>query len=263
MKKFVLLLLIVFLSSCAVTESADVTDYVTEDEIIEENSIADPEPDVFVEYDILVTAKVINIRSTPDTSSSDNIVDHAYMGERYTVLEQKNDDNYEWYRIGENQWIANDGTWCVSFAEENYPYILSDDEKEDLLLELDTGGWCYTPKEADVYYCLVFFEEKIPGSEYNIRLGGYMYDLSYAIRINENTYDFYVIPIQNGEYIDCSTGCIRLANMAKEVINAYESIESYGFDMIFIQNRNPITDEDLKYCYENEIHYRCTFQVSI
>ena len=51
----------------------------------------------------------INIRKEPTTTG--DIVGHAEEGEIYKVLESKTDDKYTWYRIDDNKWIADDGTW--------------------------------------------------------------------------------------------------------------------------------------------------------
>ncbi len=62
-------------------------------------------------YNIKVSGtNVINIRDYCSTEIG-TIVGKARKGETYTATAISVDDNYTWYMIGENQWIADDGTW--------------------------------------------------------------------------------------------------------------------------------------------------------
>jgi|GEM_PF-4039328 len=63
-------------------------------------------------YKIRIVANVVNIRSTPSIpKDNSNKVGTVNKGETYTVYETKNNEGYTWYRIGNDQWIADDGTW--------------------------------------------------------------------------------------------------------------------------------------------------------
>ena len=59
---------------------------------------------------LTVKLDAINIRDTSSTSG--NAVGSVKKGETYEVLSTTNDGTYNWYQIGENQWIADqNGEW--------------------------------------------------------------------------------------------------------------------------------------------------------
>ena len=62
---------------------------------------------------VVGTAKVkvsnLNIRENAHTDSASK--GHAEMGKTYDVYAVARDESYTWYRIGEGQWIASDGSW--------------------------------------------------------------------------------------------------------------------------------------------------------
>ena len=66
---------------------------------------------------VIGTATVItnnlNIRRKPDKSSEN--LGQTNAPTKYYVYEIVQNQGYIWYRISENMWIANDGTW-VSFS---------------------------------------------------------------------------------------------------------------------------------------------------
>ena len=64
---------------------------------------------------VTVNVTDLNIRTGPGTSY-DKTGSHAAQGTPYDVYETAEADGYTWYRIGEGQWIADDGTW-VTFEE--------------------------------------------------------------------------------------------------------------------------------------------------
>ena len=81
---------------------------------------AEATPEVVEENKVLGEAKVrddisLNIRSAPSTDAE--IVGAATGGETFEVLEESKDDTYTWYRIGEDRWIASDGTW-ITFTKK-------------------------------------------------------------------------------------------------------------------------------------------------
>ena len=61
-------------------------------------------------YPVSITVDSIKIRSTP-TVKENNQIGLAVKGRVYFVYEIKENDGYTWYRISENAWIADDGTW--------------------------------------------------------------------------------------------------------------------------------------------------------
>lgn len=60
-----------------------------------------------------VLVKVTNLRVREKASTSANIVAYVKKDNYYNYLEVSKDDSYDWYRIGDNQWIANpkDGSY--------------------------------------------------------------------------------------------------------------------------------------------------------
>lgn len=66
----------------------------------------------------MVTVNVdgLNIRKEAD-STSDKL-GKVIQGNTYYVYETVHDTDYTWYKIGEDQWIADDGTWCTYQMKE-------------------------------------------------------------------------------------------------------------------------------------------------
>ena len=58
---------------------------------------------------VTVLVDNLNIRSGSGISSP--IVGKAVNGKTYAATEKKNAYGYTWYCIGENEWIADNGTW--------------------------------------------------------------------------------------------------------------------------------------------------------
>ncbi len=77
-------------------------------------NVLDNEAEVSKEEQIIgrkmVIVDSIKIRSTP-TVKENNQIGLAIKGHIYPVYETKENDGYTWYRISENAWIADDGTW--------------------------------------------------------------------------------------------------------------------------------------------------------
>lgn len=68
---------------------------------------------------VIFTARIKNnvlIRNTPSTK--DNKVGDALKDQTYKVYEVLRDDFYEWYRIDNNMWIANDGNWIEKLPSD-------------------------------------------------------------------------------------------------------------------------------------------------
>lgn len=56
----------------------------------------------------------VKIRSTPTlTVGNDNKVGNVHTDEEYYVYEEKVTEGYTWYRIGDDKWMATDGTWAT------------------------------------------------------------------------------------------------------------------------------------------------------
>ena len=84
----------------------------------ETNAETNPEPvTVEAETGTLVVngGMVINVRQSPSTEAE--IVSSVYEGEEYHVYEVDHGDEYTWYRIGDDQWIADGGGW-VTFTKD-------------------------------------------------------------------------------------------------------------------------------------------------
>lgn len=58
---------------------------------------------------IIIVDGPVNIRKSASTSSDKNGM--AYNAEAYDVYEIKTSGDYTWYRIGTDQWVANNGQW--------------------------------------------------------------------------------------------------------------------------------------------------------
>ena len=231
----------------------------------EESETASQES-AFDEFSVLVTVPTINVRSNPDSKNDNNKVDKVHMGETYTVFEQTKDRDYTWYRIGEDKWIANDGTWCVEYGKDDMrvcPYVLSDEEKDEFLSSIKTGAHCYSTHFEEIDHYINIFNEPEYSFKYNVYLNNdmmsqsglndvYRYNISNVVKADENTYDAYVVPIEDGGSVDHSTGCLRFSKIG---IEPYGDSEMLVFYITFIQNHNDATDEKLKQVYGIELRY--------
>lgn len=84
---------------------------------------------------IKVLASELRVRSSYSTDSS--IVAVTTQNGFYNWYETQKDNSYTWYRIGDNQWIANDGTWVEELKkEETKPVEPVIDEKDVLIANL-------------------------------------------------------------------------------------------------------------------------------
>lgn len=67
-------------------------------------------------FPIWVESKeTIKIRA--GSSTSYNRVGYVRPGDKFKVFERIENENYTWNRIGENEWIADDGTWLTDVTE--------------------------------------------------------------------------------------------------------------------------------------------------
>ena len=264
-----LLVLCLLLASCSsANNDIETSESVSSDEAQNktEESEAASNKDAFDEYFVLITVPTINVRSNPDSKNNDNKVDKVHMGETYTVFEQTRDSDYTWYRIGEKRWIANDGTWCVEYGTEDKkvcPYVLNDEEKDEFLSSIKTGAHCYSAYSGEVEHYINILNEPEYIFDYNIYLNNdfmshsglndvYRYNISNVVKVDENTYDAYVVPIEDGGPVDHSTGCLRFSKIG---IESYGDGEMLVFYITFIQNQNDVTDEKLKNVYNVELRY--------
>lgn len=60
---------------------------------------------------IRITVERINVRS--GAGLSNDVVGTLTSGEEKDFYEVSESDGYQWYRIGENQWVATDGSWIT------------------------------------------------------------------------------------------------------------------------------------------------------
>lgn len=64
-----------------------------------------------------VLAKSLRVRDNHNTSS--NIVGYAQTNGIYNWLEMIKDGKYDWYRIADNQWVANNGKYLEIYKKED------------------------------------------------------------------------------------------------------------------------------------------------
>ena len=57
----------------------------------------------------------INIRKTPSTKGE--VIGKVEKGSTYQYIDHKDVDGYKWFKIGNDKWIADDGTWFDLYAE--------------------------------------------------------------------------------------------------------------------------------------------------
>ena len=268
-KILIIILLICLVSGCTQEKTEPEIQNHIEEPKQEENTDSQTTQETFDEYSVLIAAKVINIRSNPDATNKENITGQVYMGETYTVLEQTKDDKYTWYRIGEDKWIANDGTWCIEFGNNsnNYPYVLNKEEIEAFLQTVYTGGHCFSGYNKDHMECsfINIFVEPESIFDCNILFGTtcgsgsladvYHYNVTNIVKMNNKTFDVYVIPVENNGYEDYSTGYLRFTDIGTFVADGNPDDLRLCFDITFIQNNNDATDEQLNNIYNVKKHY--------
>lgn len=275
-RTFSILLLFAALTSCSINDLINNKKDVTADNQIESRK---EEPTsqgaIFNEFSILIAADAINIRRDPSTTSKENIIDQVHMGETYTVYEQIKDSEYTWYRIGEDRWIANDGTWCIEYDEEgnkDYPHVLNETETINFLSMLETDTHALSSGyDLKAYYLNFFHNPGIYGklSECNILFSidgkdvhnAYKYDVSNIVQMDSNTYDIYVVPIENDGIEDNSTGVFRIANIGTYTGDGNINDQRLCFDMTLIQNNNA-SDDEFEKLYNMELHFMFTGQVA-
>ena len=67
---------------------------------------------------LTINAGNLRVRSEPTTSNDKNILRIAEKGKTYTVTETKKTEGFTWYKIGENEWVADNGNGWVTFRED-------------------------------------------------------------------------------------------------------------------------------------------------
>lgn len=177
MKKVIcLLIFLLVLTACSAVDNSNVLEGSNE-VTVQTNESKEPtlelQESVTEEFSVLITVKTINVRREPSTNSKEKIVGEVHMGETYTVFEQNKDKDYMWYRIGDDQWIANDGTWCIEYGNDDKkvcPYVLSDEEKGEFLSSIKTGAHCYSAHSKEVEHYINIFNEPEFEFDYNIYL---------------------------------------------------------------------------------------------
>ena len=83
------------------------------DKTVTETVAAGDVSNSFVPYKIRITSigNNVKIRISPSTGENSTKVGNVKTGEVYTVYEDVQNEGYTWHRIGENRWMADDGTW--------------------------------------------------------------------------------------------------------------------------------------------------------
>ena len=86
---------------------------------------------------------ISEIRIRSKASTKGELVGHVYAGDFVDVLETTENEGYIWYRIGEGQWIADDGTWTseaktIKFksnngSKEEYIQEYADEQEYDTM----------------------------------------------------------------------------------------------------------------------------------
>ena len=100
-----------------------------------------------------VLVNALSVRKEPNTNGTK--IGTAVNGGIYNYYEITNDDKYTWYKIANNQWIANNGQYL-----EVYPKVIpnpvtpiddKDKQIEDLKNTPETYKFKYTCKEPGLY----------------------------------------------------------------------------------------------------------------
>ena len=272
MKKTYIWVLFLFLVSCSINENIENKQQETNNNSLSINTHETEkvtEAGSHEEFFVLVTAKVLNVRTSPNVDNDNNKISQAYMGETYTVFEQTMDDKYTWYKIGDNEWIANDGNWCIEYGNKNisdYPYVLNEEQTKVFLHTVHTGGHCFSgykdgvyfgfinifEKPQDMFDCNVLFGTTCSG---NSLAGVYHYNVGSIVKIDDKTFDVYISPVKNDGYEDYSTGCLRFSDIGSFIADGNPEDLRLCFDITFIQNKNDVADDCLKDIYNVKIHY--------
>lgn len=72
------------------------------------------------EYYVVEVRDTIKVRtSTHAYKDNSNYVGKVNSGQKFIVYETVSSEGYDWYRIGNNKWIANDGSWAYLYDDEN------------------------------------------------------------------------------------------------------------------------------------------------
>lgn len=79
---------------------------------------------------IKVLVQKLRVRSEHSTSATP--IGYAVENGIYNMLDSYKDDKYTWYKIADNQWVANDGTWIEELPTTNYKELY---EKEKAINE--------------------------------------------------------------------------------------------------------------------------------
>ena len=190
------------------------------------------------------------------------------MGETYTVYEQTEDSEYTWYRIGEDRWIANDGTWCIEYGDEEneaYPHVMNEEERIDFLSIFETGGWLWSGYlDSKDYYLYIFNDPNMYDGRFGCNIlfiinitsmNDYRYNVSNIVKMDSNTYDMYVVPVKNNGFEDYSTGILRISNVGTYVGDGNPNDMRLCFNMTFLQNGNDVSDSNLSKLYNKELYY--------
>ena len=119
MRKILLFIAIALLTACSSKEL--IPNEIDNDE---KNNVESESTETVLVFDDAVDASenkeeyryiLSEIRIRSEATKSGEIVGHVYEGEHYKVLDTKINEDLTWYCIGDDKWIADDGTWTSMF----------------------------------------------------------------------------------------------------------------------------------------------------
>ena len=90
----------------------------------------------------------------------------------------------------------------------------------------------------------------------------YKYNVSHIVKINDNAFDVYVVPVENEEYEDFSTGCLRFFNIGTYAADGNVDDQRLCFDMILLQNNNDVSNDYLSKLYNVKLYFILSGQVA-
>lgn len=114
---------------------------------------------------------VDNLRVRKEASINSEIIGAAKQNAIYNFYEKVNQDGYIWYRIDDNEWVANKDNWLTIYdinsnSDNNEIQILKDKitllEKENQQLkEINNGLNTFVASKTDFYYIKLSENEKL------------------------------------------------------------------------------------------------------
>ena len=111
------------------TETTEATPIPTETPVPTETPIPTAATKTGTVY-INASAKIqdINVRNKPSTGSGTDTGKNVYPGDKVTIYETIQSGGYTWYRIGDNEWIADNGS-SFGVKLDDYQKIVRETDK--------------------------------------------------------------------------------------------------------------------------------------